>query len=250
MYMKKLDIILNEAGFTAAEQRVYKIGANKGVCKSSQLISITKLPKPTVMAALKVLQEKGLCRAEPVDGRTYRYRMLPLKNLKAHFGEQIRTLDGLTTALDEISDPLDQEQAMKEVHGQQAVQDMLELALRCKGRHWKIISPHQNALRAMPKSYTDYFKKIRKERQIVSETLWESAKKKDSLLPRDLLMRKPRFVPDSLSKKIPSLMLSFDDSLLIIDGTNNPTAILIDSPSVARTFNLIFEMAWRSARGN
>lgn len=250
--MKTLDnniaLLLSKADITPAEQQVYRAGLSLDLCSSADLMRHTKLPRATVMAALSKLQQTNLCQATPVDKRSFSYKMLPLSNLKMHFGAQIREFDALTHALDEADAQLQTSQTMREVHGQKGVQDMLELALRCKTRQWRIISPHHNALRSMPKTYTDYFKKVRAERQIVSETLWESSKTTDHLLPKDLLMRKPRNVPGNLSKDIPSLMLSFDDSLLIIDGTTNPTAILIDSPSVTKTFNVIFEMAWRSVR--
>lgn len=245
---KKVTTLLKKAGITNAEQQVYHSGRDFGVCSSADLVRQANLPRATVMAALSKLQQTNLCQATPIDKRSSRYEMLPLSNLKMHFGTQIRELNGLTEVLDDLDVQMQTSRTMYEVHGQKAVQDLLELALRCKSRQWKIISPHDNALRAMPKTYTDYFKQVRTERQIVSETLWESSKKGDSVLPKDLLMRKPRYVPGNLGKNIPSLMLSFDDSLLIIDGTTNPTAVLIDNPSVSNTFNLIFEMAWRSAR--
>ena len=128
------------------------------------------------------------------------------------------------------------------------VQDMLELALRCKNRTWQIISPYDNALRHMPKEYIEYFKRVRTERQIVSQTLWESEQKGWGESLQDVLMRKPRRIPKNIAKTIPSLMIAFDDKLLSIEGTTKPSAVLLSGSASVGTFNIIFELAWRSCR--
>jgi sugar-specific transcriptional regulator TrmB len=240
---------LGEAGLSASEQAVYLAGLQHGPATSAQLIAITGMPRPTVMAALRVLIDSTVCDTTRIDGRSLRYSMLPATNLKTSLGKRIRNLDAVMDKLDDLHIGTPDTTSTQEAHGQAAVQDMLELALRCRSRKWQIIAPRANALSFMPAEYTSYFKRVRKERQIESESLWELSSKKDIPL-MDVLMRKPRYVPEELGRTIPSLMLAFDDSLLILDMDDNksPSAVLIHNRSMTKTFQIIFEMAWRSVR--
>lgn len=250
--MKELDnninSLLSQAGLNHSERTVYLAGvASKGQT-SRGLIEQTRLPRPTVMAALKSLRQYGLCQTHKRDGRSLTYIMQAPSALKSYLGEQAQSLDTLMTKLDRVDITSKEILEIQEADGQQEVQRLLELALRCKSRKWQIIAPRHNALAYMPKTYTDYFKKVRKERQIESQTLWEAEAKAQNLPLYDLLMRKPRYVPENIGQHIPSLIIAFDDTVLAIEGTPNPSAALIRNKAIVQTFQIVFEMAWRSAR--
>lgn len=242
-----IEIVLGEAGVNQSEVAVYLAGRGK-TKSSAELIAATDMPRPTVMAALKSLQQFGLCSTTRRDGRSLVYTMLPAQNIKAYLGQQARSIDDLMNRFDQLDDAPQDRVTISQVDTHALLQDLLEQALRCKSRQWHIIAPHDNALRHLPPAYLSYFKRIRKERQIQSETLWESKIKGQNIALSDVLMRKPRYVPKSISENIPSLLLAFDDKILIIDGTSQPTAVLISSKSTADTFRLLFTMAWRFAK--
>jgi len=245
--MNKLKNILKQAGLSNSEINVYlstDIGEQK---TSAEITKLSKMPRPTVMAALDELERIGLCKTTKRDGRSLFYMMQSPAALQGFLGQKARLIDDLIENLGEVSKPLSKLQT-QEAKGVEAVQRLIDNALFCRNRNWLIIAPKDNALAHMPKSYTEYFKRTRRERQIQSQTLWSETDKQDHLGLYDLIMRKPRYIPKDIAKDVPSLILAFDDSLLIIDGTNQPTAIMITSPSVARTFKLIFELAWRSLR--
>ena len=253
MHMKIIDnAILSSLGLTSGEQKVYMAGLASGTCSSAQLIAFCKLPRPSVLAALKSLTDYGICTSSKRDGRSLLYTMLPPKHLAGYIGKKVRQLDTLAEKLDGAVIAPANTSYFREVSGQEAVQDMLELALRCKNRHWQIIAPRKNALSFMTKDYTTYFKKVRTERQIVSQSLWEQNSAQELLL-KDVLMRKPRYVPHEIAVKIPTLQLAFDDCLLIISmdaKSTVPHAMLLQSDAVVTTYKIIFEMAWRSAIKN
>ncbi len=251
--MKFIDnTILTSLGLTSGEQKVYLCGLNSGECSSAELISLCKLPRPSVLAALKVLSDYGVCTTTKRDGRSLLYTMLPPEHFAGVIGKKVRQLDALSSQLSSITTTPKLQTYFKEVSGQEAVQDMLELALRCKNRHWQIIAPRKNALSFMPTSYTTYFKKVRTERQIVSQSLWEQSSAQELLL-KDVLMRKPRYVPHEIAVNIPALQLAFDDCLLIIsmeEKSTVPHAMLLQNDAVVTTYKIIFEMAWRNAIKN
>lgn len=239
--------LLNKAGLSKSEIAVYEAGRRLKLTITADIVRATKMPRPTVLAALVSLREQGLCTTKKLDGRSLVYAMQPISALNTYLGNKIRQTSELLENINAVSEePV--ELAAHQVEGQVAVQDLLELALRCKSRKWQIIAPKDNALRYMPSTYTTYFKQVRRERQIESQSLWAEMDKKDNLGLYDVLMRKPRYVSKDITKQIPSLLLAFDDKLLVIDGTDHPSAALITSSSVTKTFAVIFELAWRSCR--
>ena len=242
-----IEILLGEAGLNQSECQAYQAGLG-ATQTSAELLRKTNMPRPTLMAALQSLRNYGLCEAHRRDGRSLAYTMLPLTNIKAHLGTQIRSIDRLIERLDAFNSGRASDITVQTNQGQEALKNYLELALRCKNRRWQIIAPKENALSNLPKEYLDYFKRTRTERQIESETLWEFASSSQQLALRDVLMRKPRYVPENLGKDIPTLMLAFDDNLLIADGITNPTVVLLTASSVTATFSMLFDMAWRYAR--
>jgi predicted transcriptional regulator len=249
MYMntsyKSLEKLLTQAGVSKSECKVYIAGLEKPLT-TSELAEMLPLPRSTITTALKNLQECNLCRSEAVNKRTLRYYMLPVHNLNAYLSAKASGLHEVMEKLSTFQVP-DTDMINKTANGQEEVQALLELALRCKTRKWHIIAPKDNPIKFMPKSYTNYFKKIRKERQIESLSLWDKSGPQ-SLGMYDILMRKPRIVPEKITKKIPCLMLAFDESLLFIEGRDIPQAVLIQNAAIAKTFRIIFEMSWLSAK--
>lgn len=242
---KSLEMLLKQAGVSKSEREVYIAGLKKPLT-TSELVDALPLPRSTITTALKNLQECNLCRSEQVNKRTFRYYMLPVHNLNTYLSAKASRLHEVMEELSAFQAP-GTEMINKTATGQEAVQALLELALRCKSRKWHIIASKNNPIKFMPKSYTNYFKTVRTERQIESLTLWDSSGER-ALGLQELLMRKPRFVPKNMTEKIPGLLLAFDDSLLMIEGEESPQAVLIENASITQTYRIVFELAWQHVR--
>ncbi len=240
-----IDDLLKQAGLSQSERVVYLAGAGRDY-STAEFVAKLDLPRSTITAALRELQNFRLCTPEPIDLKSYRYRMEPLSKLNSYLSDQASELSNLMESISTL--PQNSPSLVtKQVIGQEAVQELLELALRCKTRKWQIIAAKDNPIRFMPKNYTTYFKNVRNERQIESLSLWDSQGKRSVGL-HDLLMRKPRYVPTNVSTKIPGLLLAYDDSLLMLEGKSSPQAVLIENTAIAQTFRIIFEMAWRHVK--
>lgn len=242
---KSLNQLLKQAGVSKSEREVYVAGLEKPLT-TSELVDALRLPRSTITSALKSLQECNLCRSEEVNKRTFRYYMLPVHNLNAYLSAKASKLNQVMEELSNFQTP-DTDLVNKNAVGQEEVQALLELALRCKTRKWHIIATKNNPIKFMPREYTQYFKNVRNERQTESLTLWDNTGKR-ALGLQDLLMRKPRFIPDNVAHKIPGLLLAFDDSLLMIEGESTPRAVLIENPAITQTYRIVFELAWRHVK--
>lgn len=245
--MENLYTILDKAGFSPSEQRVYVTGLNNSYLSSTTLVQDTRLPRPTVMAALATLREAGMCTVSERDGRSLLYTMQPLSHLKAYLGRKAREVEAIIHEVDAL--PVKSLPGIQvETGASEELQNFLELALRCTGKQWRIMAPRDNALRHLPAAYVSYFKRVRKVRGISSQTLWEDAYREQTISLMDTLMRKPRYLPKDIAKTIPAIILSFDDSLLFVNGTTTPTCSLITNHEVAASFNILFDLGWRSCR--
>ena len=244
---KEIQILLTEVGLSPSAQTTYLLCLDNEAKTSKGIAAKTKQPKPTVMTNLQSLIRSGLCKKIPINNKSFVYTMLPPSHLKPLIAQQITDLNQTLEYLDSFS----KNQTMPhihEAHGQTEVQQLLELALRCKKRDWWIASPYKNAVRYMPQAYQEYFKKTREERQIKSMSIWNKHIAKRGLRLHDQLMRKPRFVPDGHDNSIETRMIAFDDCILVVQGRETPSAILIESSPISETFKLLFEIAWVSLR--
>lgn len=244
---KELQTVLSEIGISPSAQNTYLKCRGYNMMTSKDIIAETKQPKPTVMTNLAQLLQFGLCQKIPIDNKSFAYTMLSPSHLKPFVARQISELEYTFSNLDTFSEET-VTTVVKQAYGQEEVQHFLELALRCKKRDWWIASPYKNAVRYMPQAYQEHFKKTREERQIKSMSIWNKHIAKRGLKLHDQLMRKPRFVPDGHESSIEVMMIAFDDCLLIVEGKEKPSAILIQSPPICETFKVLFEIAWVSLR--
>lgn len=244
---KEIQLLLTEVGLSPSTQQTYLLCLDQGAKTSNEIIAITKQPRPTVMTNLQSLIQYGLCKKIPIDNKSFLYTMLPPSHLKPLIARQITELNHKLEYIDSFSSqktiPI-----VHEAYGQTEVQNLLEHALRCKERDWWIASPYKNAVRYMPQAYQEYFKKTREDRQIKSMSIWNKHIAKRGLKLHDQLMRKPRFVPDGHDSSIETMMIAFDDCVLVVQGKETPSAILIESSPISETFKLLFEIAWVSLR--
>lgn len=244
---KTIDALLETAGLIQSERTMYAAGVRLGRAKSSQLAREVVLPRVTVQLALKGLVEKGICKTYPLNKRSFLYEMLPPAALQPFLRQKIALITTVMDDLSQVDAHAHVQVTVEQAEGQTGVQGLIERALRCRSREWYIIAPHDNALRYMSPEYIRYFKRVRKERSIQSKTLWEAARKSDDIGLRDVLMRKPRYMPSSTGS-IPALVVAFDEYVLTIEGTETPIAVLVHSRSAAQTIMQLFDVAWQARR--
>ena len=240
---EKIQSILDKLDVSPSTQKTYLLCLGSRPLKSQEIIKITKQPRPTVMTNLKKLSEMGLCEITPVNQKVFHYTMMHPSRLRAYLGSNLRNINDTLAEIEEL-DIQEKTLSVNSVSGQKEVQKLLDLALYCKERKWWIASPYENAVRFMPKNYQQYFVQVRTERQIQSLSLWNQHISQHSLHLRDQLMRKPRYVPESQDRQLEAMTIIFDNTVLIIEGSDNPSAVVIESAAISQTMKLLFEMAW------
>jgi hypothetical protein len=127
---------------------------------------------------------------------------------------------------------------------------IIDTALACKSREWRIIAPRTNFLYEYDASYADYFKQKRKIHKIRSRTIWERDAKKPSapsVTLGEYTMRNPRYLPKNYTGTFNSLIILFDDSIAYISSLQQHHAILVTSKDISSTMAVLFDALWEKS---
>lgn len=253
--MSSTDInkFLAELDMTNTEQALYLCGLSYKEVSVKELIKDASVNRTTAYHALNTLLHKGFTRETKREGVLY-YRMTPpdeipklLENKKARIESQknklkeIEHLFPLPSLGGAASSDIDK------FEGVENVKLAIEKALYCKSRKWNIIAPKDNFFSQIDKDYSKYFMKARKEREIQSKTLWEPNSSSSTLSLQDTLMRKPRYLHKDFKGVFTSVVIMFDDKVLFIPPLKEQSAVLLTSPEICSTLNVIFDALWHNA---
>lgn len=257
--MDQLTPQLQKLGLTPTEAQLYLAGLSHPSGSSAQaLTKETGLKRPTVYHALETLIQKGLVSKKGTEARRVFLMTAPehleglldsrLAALEAQKQELASLLPLLTSRMGSVSgETID----VKQFEGIDGIKMVVEEALYCRDRKWDILAPRTNFFSEFDKTYATYYLTARKQRGIVSRSLWESPH--DPLNPTAPISkevrqeRNPRYLPSQLTGTFSSVLILFDDKVAIISSLTSHTAVLIQSKEIHKLLSAMFEGLWMSS---
>jgi sugar-specific transcriptional regulator TrmB len=248
----RINKFLTSLGLSDTERQLYLIGLDLTEATVSDLIRKTTINRTTAYHALGTLQQKGLATEVKVQGKLV-YSMAEPQKLSTLLDRQKVEIDNQKLELESITHlfPLPsvgptETTSVEKFEGLEGVKEAVEKALYSKERHWEIIAPRNNFFSQVDKSYADYFMDRRKSRGIHARTLWEKPLGPlPSLGLNDLLIRKPRYLPESFRNRFKSVIIIFDNKALFITSAEKEAAILVESEEITETLKVLFEALWQ-----
>ncbi len=252
---KDITTFLSGIGLTVTEIALYIAGLQSGIATVSELAKQTGIKRTTAHSALASLEQKGLVGTHVQTGTTT-YSMKDPNLIEQNISEQIETLKhqrlDFINLLPLLTDLSAQGSGATEVStftGFAGVKTVVDTALYCASRRWKIISPEQNFFSENGHEYSDYFIRVRKQRGIKAKSLWESSfVHKRTFDQTAFEFRDPRILPKSVEGKFKTTIIIFDNSVAFISSAGEQTAVLIKSPEIATTLEIFFDGLWDSAK--
>lgn len=251
--MQDIQSILSELGLSRTEIDVYLAGLARPSVGVHELVTVTRIKRPTVYHALETLMQKGLVskhgtvrRLEFVMTKPRQFEHL----VDREIGKLQERKQKIVSVLPMLEARLSPESAksvrVSQFDGIDGVKTVVEEALYCKSRHWDILAPRKNFFSDFDPAYRRYFLQTREQRGIVARSLWErGTAEHDRLLTADeVAHRNPRYLPESLHGKFESLVILFDDKVAIITSLETHSAILIESEEVRRLLSAMFDGLW------
>ncbi|HYD93281.1 MAG TPA: helix-turn-helix domain-containing protein [Candidatus Paceibacterota bacterium] len=251
--MKNLQSSLEALGLTTTESRIYLAGLKNGPLTAQELARETLIKRPTVYHALSTLSQKGLVAERKENGKI-RFSMASpdhlretVRNEREELKKREAGIDALIPLLSELSPSAAGKQVeAAQYDGIEGVKAVIDEALYCRSRAWDIIAPVDNFLRDFDPAYAAYYLKTRKQRGIVSRTLWERKDSDRRLSAEDQELRNPRFMPASMEGKFKSMLILFDDKVAIISSFKKPSAVLITSKEAHAMLTALFSALWEA----
>lgn len=239
---------LHEVGLSNSETLLYLKGLELGKSGVARLCAETGVKRPTAYHALNQLVAKGLA-TETKDGKELRYVMAKPEEIETYIqgrigdlGKRASQLDGLLGLFPTTSTSIKTNGTPARTFvGDEEVKRALDLALYCSSRRWDIIAPVQNFIAKNDKGYIRYFKDTREAQGITSRSLWEGKLSDKDLSLRDIISRKPRYLPRKYAGTFSSMLIVFDTKVLIV-GLQEAT--LLQDESSYQMCSMLFDALW------
>ncbi len=248
--MPNITTVLQKIGLTKTEAEVYLTGLSYNNLSVSELEKKTRIKRTTIYHALDTLMYKGLAAKKGTESK-YVFSMTHPDKIQGLIDRDIRKLKEKSALLKNVLPLLDKQIKKNEAktkishyEGIEGIKIAVEEALYCRSKKWAIIAPHKNFFSDFSKGYTKYFMKTREQNNIYSRTLWERRFDKKILSEEEIARRNPRFLPAKMTGEFGSVIIIFDDKVLIISPLEDLSAVLIQSQETNATFTAMFEGLW------
>lgn len=253
-YDEKVLKLLHSFGLTDTECSLYLAGLGKPGATVSELITIVGINRTTAYHALNTLRQKGFATEAKLQGKLI-YNMTKPHDLRAYLERRYATLETQRHQLKQLSPLFPSLEtdvqigtSVEKFEGIEGVKEAIDRALYCKGREWRIIAPKSNFFSQMEAEYATYFMKTRRERGIKAYSLWEAYHTPSHLSLRDLLERRPRYLPKELAGRFTSVTILYDDKALFVSTAHNPRAVIVESAELTGTLRVMFDGLWSLAQ--
>ncbi len=249
--MNQIQTALKELGLSETEITTYLTGLAYETISVQELEKQTGIKRTTLYHALGTLGAKGLVSNSSVGGVRLVYSMAKPERLLRIVENKMEKLKTEQTTINSLIPLLTDRQPLKEeeikvrrFNGVEGVKTAIDEALYAKSRHWDIIAPKNNFLFQFNKEYSHYFMETRSKRDITTRALWEKSDLWRPLTSEEINLRRPRFLPDSMTGNFKTLIILFDKNILYISSLSNASAIIVESSELFETMGGIFESLW------
>jgi sugar-specific transcriptional regulator TrmB len=252
---KDINEFLTSWGLTPTEISLYVTGLQHGPQTTSEFAKRSGVKRTTAQSALSTMQQKGMVSRHAQSGVS-RYIATDPQHLEWIFSEQIDNLKkqqfdfiNLLPLFEDLTDSVTVVTEVSQYQGLEGVKTAVDTALFCVSRQWKIIAPERNFFSETDPDYADYFIKVRAQRGIRAQSLWEpDFVRKRKFYYHDFEFRDPRVLPKPLVGKFKVTIIIFDASVLFISSVNTLSAVLIKSEEIHDTMEVFFDGLWLQAK--
>jgi HTH-type transcriptional regulator, sugar sensing transcriptional regulator len=233
--------LLEEAGLTATEARIYLSLLEKGACRAGEVSRHTSIHRRSVYDAIERLIEKGLVSYIKTNNRRYFEAASPERLLELLREKE----DNIKQILPEMQLLRKFSEKKKEVlffRGKQAIKTVFDDQIK-EGKEICVFGDAIN-VNEIVKYYFTHFDKERIEKNIRVRMLFDEGARKEKYLKK-IPLADIRFIPKG--NKSPVSTNIYANKVSIIIWEDNPKAILMADSALAESFGTYFEFMWKLA---
>ena len=238
--------ILEELGLSNAESKIYVALLENGQCKTGRIIDTTKLQSSTVYHILGSLVEKGIVSYIHI-GKIKYYQAESPDVLLTFLEEKKKKLQTILPKLKEKEELSKQKQFAKVYEGLKgmtaAFNDILHTMKKGEEYYFfqlPIKQMKKKEIRLFLRNY--HLKRSEKGIKVKGIALEETK----NILEKtyDLPHTEIRYTKETT----PTVIIIYKEKVLIFDWEKNPTAILIQSPTIFKSYKEFFLDKWKKAK--
>lgn len=239
--------ILEELGLSEAEAKIYLALLELGTSKTGKIIDKTKLQSSTVYHVLGALVEKGLASFIH-EGKIKFYQAERPESLLMFLDEKRKKLKTIMPELKERESQGNKKQTAKVYQGikglRAAFNDILEKMK--KGEEYYFFSaPRKEFFNQNVVLFFRNFHLRRAENGIKVKGLsLKGSRKIIDKIFQGVKLHKIKYIGDFA----PQGIVVYKNKLITIDWDDTPTAVVIESKSIANSYKKFFEQKWRIAK--
>ena len=234
--------LLQEAGLTGTEAKIYLALLEKGSCKAGEISRRAGIHRRNIYDALERLMHKGLVSYIKTNNRNY-YEASNPEKLTAIIDEKQKRLEQIMPEL-QLKRTLSREK--KETvffRGKQAIKTIFQDQIST-AEEIMVFGDAVNVNQII-KYYFPIFDKQRTEKGIRVRMIFDDSARKEEYLKK-IPLSQIRFIRKGSTA--PTSTNIYSDKISMIIWDENPKAILITEPALAESFKSYFEFIWRTAK--
>jgi sugar-specific transcriptional regulator TrmB len=234
--------LLEEAGLTSSEARIYLALLEKGSCRAGEITRHTGIHRRSVYDAIERLIQKGLVSYIKTNNRNY-YEAADPNRFMELLKEKQDNIKQIIPEMELLRKLTEEKKETLFFRGKPAIKTVFDDQIK-EGKEILVFGDAIN-VNEIVKYYFAHFDKQRSEKKVKVRMIFDESARKESYL-KIIPLSEVRFVKKGSKAPVSTNIYSNKVSLIIWE--DNPKAILITEPALAESFRTYFEFMWKIAK--
>ncbi|MBT4446059.1 hypothetical protein HOA92_02500 [archaeon] len=236
--MAKVEMVLENLGFSPNEIKVYLALNDQGTCKAGKVAKIAKIDRSSCYNSLKNLLQKGLV-SYVLMGQVKWFQATGPKRLLDYVREQENDVKEILPQLHARHKAAKISGQVRLFKGIKGVKTILQDIIRTEENN--LVFGNESQLEENMPTFQKQFVRQLKEKKIFVKEIVRSGRGSKTSNPKQT-----RYVPKSLES--PVVTNIYGDKIALIIWTDEPEGIIIENKAAADAYRSYFEFMWKHAK--
>jgi sugar-specific transcriptional regulator TrmB len=234
--------LLEEAGLTSTEARIYLALLEKGSSRAGEISRHTGIHRRSVYDAIERLIQKGLVSYIKTNNRNY-YEAAPPQRLLELLREKEGNIKEILPELELLRQLAKEKKEVLFFRGKQAIKTIFDDQIK-EGGEVLVFGDAVN-VNEIINYYFPHYDRERVRKGIRVKMLFDESARKEPYLKK-IPLSEIRFIRKG--NKAPVSTNIYSGKVSIVIWEQSPKAILITEPLLAQSFRTYFEFMWQAAK--
>lgn len=231
---------LQSSGLSFNESKIYLILIKSGSLQAGEISKQTQVNRSVVYDCIQRLLEKGLVTFV-IESKRKLFRPAAPEKLLARARDQQKIIEKIVPELNSLYKTSKEKEDLNIYKGRKGIKSIMHDVLKVK--EYVSFGSSGEFLDIMKHDF-HWFQNMKKKLKIKSRVILSEALREKDISKK--AAANIRFISDKYST--PSTTWIFNDKVAIVLWSQNPTAVVIDSSKVAKSYRSYFELLWKVSK--